>query len=83
MTTLRYSGIARTAAAAPVRGPGAWFRVGVQRLRAASARRGHDRELAAMSDHDLADLGIGRSEVPALLQREPVSDREIRVRGIL
>ena len=76
MTTLRYSGIARTAAAAPVRGPGAWFRVGVQRLRAASARRGHDRELAAMSDHDLADLGIGRSEVPALLQREPVSDRE-------
>ena len=83
MTTLRYSGIATTAAAAPVRGLGAWFRAGVQRLRAASARRGHDRELATMSDHDLADLGIGRSEVPALLQREPVSDREVRVRGIL
>ena len=83
MTTLRYSGIARTAAAAPVRGLGAWFRAGVQRLRAASARRGHDRDLAAMSDHDLADLGIGRSEVPALLQREPVSDRDVWVRGIL
>ena len=83
MTTLRYSGIARTAAPAPMGGFGAWIRAGVQRLRAARARRGHDRELATMSDHDLADLGIGRSEVPALLQREPVSDREVRVRGIL
>ena len=30
--------------------------------------RRHALQLAAMSEHELLDLGIGRSEVPALLQ---------------
>ena len=83
MTTLRYSGIARTATSAPSKGLGAWFRAGVQRLRAASARRGQSLELAAMSDHELSDLGVGRSEVPALLAREPVQDRALWIRGVV
>ena len=39
-------------------------------VRWAARRRAHRHalQLAAMSEHELLDLGIGRSEVPALLQ---------------
>ncbi|WP_426391017.1 DUF1127 domain-containing protein [Variovorax sp. R-27] len=41
------------------------------RRRVVNSRRTHadSRQLASMSDHDLRDLGIGRSEVPELLDR--------------
>lgn len=41
------------------------------RRRVVNSRRAHadSRQLASMSDHDLRDLGIGRSEVPELLDR--------------
>jgi uncharacterized protein YjiS (DUF1127 family) len=41
------------------------------RRRVVNSRRTHadSRQLAGMSDHDLRDLGIGRSEVPELLDR--------------
>jgi uncharacterized protein YjiS (DUF1127 family) len=41
------------------------------RRRVVNSRRAHadSRQLAGMSDHDLRDLGIGRSEVPELLDR--------------
>jgi uncharacterized protein YjiS (DUF1127 family) len=38
------------------------------RLRASRRERGQALQLAAMSEHELRDLGIGRSEVPALLR---------------
>jgi uncharacterized protein YjiS (DUF1127 family) len=36
-----------------------------------NSRRAHadSRQLAGMSEHELRDLGIGRSEVPELLDR--------------
>jgi uncharacterized protein YjiS (DUF1127 family) len=42
-------------------------------VRWAARRRAHRQalQLAAMSEHELLDLGIGRSEVPALLQGGP------------
>ncbi|MGN8082199.1 DUF1127 domain-containing protein [Variovorax sp. 22077] len=40
-----------------------WRRRVVNRRRA----RLHSRQLAGMSEHELRDLGIGRSEVPRLL----------------
>ena len=42
------------------------------RRRAAERRRGRadTQHLAGMSDHELRDLGIGRSEVPQLLDRD-------------
>ncbi|UVH57309.1 DUF1127 domain-containing protein [Variovorax paradoxus] len=41
------------------------------RRRVVNSRRARadSRQLASMSDHDLRDLGIGRSEVPELLDR--------------
>jgi len=41
------------------------------RRRAAERRRSRadSQHLAGMSDHELRDLGIGRSEVPGLLDR--------------
>jgi uncharacterized protein YjiS (DUF1127 family) len=41
------------------------------RRRAAERRRAHmdARHLAGMNDHELCDLGIGRSEVAGLLDR--------------
>ena len=34
------------------------------------------RQLRAMSDLELRDLGIGRGEIPALMQSEPPKDTE-------
>ncbi|MGJ7612836.1 MULTISPECIES: DUF1127 domain-containing protein [unclassified Variovorax] len=42
-----------------------WRRRVVNRRRA----RADQRHLGGMSEHELRDLGIGRSEVPALLDR--------------
>ena len=83
MTTLRHAGLTPAATGAPLKGTGAWFRAGLDWLRAARARRGQSLELAAMSDHELSDLGVGRSEVPALLAREPVQDRALWIRGVV
>lgn len=83
MTTLQYAGITEAATSAPLKAIGAWIRTSVQWMRAARARRGQSLELAAMSEHELSDLGIGRSEVPGLLARDPVPDRAIWVRGIV
>ncbi|MDM0021708.1 DUF1127 domain-containing protein [Variovorax sp. J22R187] len=41
-------------------------------VRLAGHRRRDQRLLRAMSDRDLCDLGVGRSQIPALL--EPLSD---------
>ena len=42
-------------------------------------RARHDaRQLRAMSEHELSDLGIGRSEVPALLLRRTAALRACR-----
>lgn len=74
MTMLQLAGA--TAASALLKRIDAW-------MRAAGTRRRHDRELAAMSDRELADLGVGRSEVPALTARDAVSDREIWLKGLV
>ncbi len=47
----------------PLQALGAWFSRALARRRA----RHQALQLAAMSEHELLDLGIGRSEVPALL----------------
>ena len=83
MTTLRHAGPTPAATGAPLKGIGAWIRAGLDWPRAARARRGQSLELAAMSDHELSDLGVGRSEVPALLAREPVQDRALWIRGVM
>ena len=83
MTTLQYARATTTARPAPLQGIGAWIRTLVQRMRAARARREQGLELAAMSDHELSDLGIGRCEVPALLAREPLAQREVWVTGVM
>ncbi|MES2068783.1 MAG: DUF1127 domain-containing protein [Pseudomonadota bacterium] len=39
------------------------------------ARAGMQRaQLRAMSDLELRDLGVGRSEIPALLEQQPAED---------
>jgi uncharacterized protein YjiS (DUF1127 family) len=81
MTMLQLAGA--TATSALLKEMGAWIRAGVQGMRAAGTRRRHDRELATMSDRELADLGVGRSEVPALTARDAVSDRDIWLKGIV
>lgn len=45
-----------------------WLRRWAARVRRALSRAGGD-ELRGMSDHDLKDLGIGRSEIPHILGR--------------
>ncbi|HEX7865812.1 MAG TPA: DUF1127 domain-containing protein [Variovorax sp.] len=45
-----------------------WRRRVVNRRRT----RADSQHLAAMSEHELRDLGIGRSELPALLDRPPM-----------
>jgi uncharacterized protein YjiS (DUF1127 family) len=47
----------------PLQAIGAWFARALARRRA----RHQALQLAAMSEHELLDLGIGRSEVPALV----------------
>lgn len=44
------------------------FASGLARLAARRRARRQAMQLAAMSEHELLDLGIGRSEVPALLR---------------
>ena len=58
----------------PLQALGAWF------SRASAQRRARHQalELAAMSEHELLDLGIGRSEVPALLQEATGASRARR-----
>jgi uncharacterized protein YjiS (DUF1127 family) len=47
----------------------------LQMLRNARRARQDRRLLRAMSDRELHDLGVGRSEIPLLLQeRAPISD---------
>jgi len=67
----RFAGLA----AALCRLGGAWFRP--SRGGAPTPRRLQRDELMAMSSHELNDLGIGRSEIPALFG-EPSSWRASR-----
>ena len=67
----RFAGLA----AALCRLGGAWFRP--SRGGAPTPRRLQRDELMAMSSHQLSDLGIGRSEIPALFG-EPSSWRASR-----
>jgi len=67
----RFAGLA----AALCRIGGAWFRP--SRGGAPTPRRLQRDELMAMSSHELNDLGIGRSEIPALFG-EPSSWRASR-----
>lgn len=83
MTTLQYARAAKTAPSAPLQGIGAWIRTVVQWMRAARVRRKQGLELAAMSDHELSDLGIGRGEIPGLLVHEQLAQREVRVTGVM
>ncbi|HSV61120.1 MAG TPA: DUF1127 domain-containing protein [Variovorax sp.] len=41
--------------------------------RASGAQRHQAAQLHAMSDHELADLGIGRSEIPALVVAQSIN----------
>ena len=74
MTMLQFASAAATLAL--LKGIGAW-------MHAARVRRRQDRELATMSDRELSDLGVGRSEVPALTARDAASDRDIWLKGIV
>jgi uncharacterized protein YjiS (DUF1127 family) len=52
------------------------FASGLTRLAARRRARRQAMQLAAMSEHELLDLGIGRSEVPALLRATTPSGTE-------
>ncbi|NDZ13942.1 hypothetical protein C7T35_36080 [Variovorax sp. WS11] len=57
------------------------FASGLARLAARRRARRQALQLAAMSEHELLDLGIGRSEVPALLRAATQAGTDHSTRG--